>query len=110
MDKGLNREVSDALKGAASEVVTRASTLAPRRSGRLAGSLRPFAAGLKAGVRSPLPYANVVHWGGTIRPKGAPVHFRRRPFIEKAAEERADRVLEKVADNIEALATRHGWH
>jgi phage gpG-like protein len=105
-----NRELSKELKQALLPIVASAKAATPQRSGRLAASLRPFAAGLKVGVRSGLPYANVVHWGGTIEPRGVPIAFPRTEFITRAVDERDDRIVDDMGDAIEQAARRHGWH
>jgi hypothetical protein len=86
--KALQRE----LKEAVGRVSIEAAATAPRKTGTLARSYRPFTRGNIAGVRSPLPYAGVIEFGGTITPKGAPVLIRR------------------FGDAIEQAARRAGWN
>lgn len=105
-----NRELSGELKRALLPIVAVARADAPQRTGRLAASIKPFASGLRVGVRSALPYANVVHWGGTIEPKGVPITFPRRAFIWDAIEERDDRIVDDLGDAVEDAARRCGWH
>ena len=103
------RALQGGLKDAASVVATEAAAHAPRRSGALAKSIRPYAAGNKAGVRSRLPYAGVVHWGGTIKPRGVPIKFERRPFIAEAVDRKQDAIVARVAVALDAAVRRAGW-
>lgn len=128
IDKGLGRELNKGLREAVRPVVREAAVLAPRKTGALAASLRPYAAGASVGVRSRLPYANVIHWGGTTgkghsQSRAGSVVLRRRshsladgrtiegynPFIWKAAARNMDRFIDDLGDAIEGMAGRHGW-
>ena len=72
--KQLDNEVDKRLRGElreiAADVAAEAAVLAPRRTGALAASYKPFVTQRGAGVRSRLPYAPVIEYGGTIRPQG----------------------------------------
>jgi hypothetical protein len=59
------KEVTAALKIGAAEVTARARELAPKKSGKMAASLRPFATQRSAGVRSNHPGAGVQDWATT---------------------------------------------
>lgn len=64
-------------------VGARAVALAPKVSGRLAGSMRPSSAKASATVRfgsSSIPYAGVIHWGW------AGHNIAANPFASTAAE------------------------
>lgn len=65
---------------AAKIVAARAQTVAPRRTGRLAGSVRARAGAEGRGtITSPLIYAVPIHWG-------RPAHnIAANPFISRAA-------------------------
>lgn len=114
IDASLAREMRDSLKDAAGIVSRQATIQAPRRTGKLAASIRPSTAGARAVIRSPVPYGNVIHWGGTTgrghtaTTPGA-TRIRANPFIKRAAEAKAPEALERIADNLEALARRHGF-
>jgi phage gpG-like protein len=112
--RNTDREAAKALraelKAVAASVATEAASLAPRRTGRLAASIRPYATGNRAGVRSSLPYAGVVHWGGTIRPKGTPITFPARPFIADAMDRKADEAATQIAAVLDGAIRRAGWH
>lgn len=101
----------------AGQIVVEASRgLTPRRSGRLAAATRATTSGDKLIIRNPLPYANVIHWGGTTGPghqrgpgKGA-VRVKGSYFGSRAIDEKADLVLDRIGEGIVNLAGRHGWH
>lgn len=111
IDRALPKELTKALKTAAEEVLPTARALAPRRSGRLAASLRASGAGTKASIRSSLPYANAVHWGtGVRRGKAGPHNIAPKKFVVRAIDLNRDAVVDTLGDAIEDLARRHGWH
>jgi hypothetical protein len=60
-------------------VVARATGTAPRRTGRLAASVRAGRLASGVAVRSRLPYANPIHWGWPARGIAA------QPFLSTAA-------------------------
>lgn len=109
VDRDAGREVQGAIKGAVDRVAQEAASTAPRRTGALAASYRAFTRGNVAGVRSRLVYAPVLEYGGTIKPRGAPITFPRRLIVTKAAEREADRVAGEIANEFERIADRHGW-
>lgn len=104
------KEIRVVLKDAAQIVAAAARADAPRRTGRLADSIRATTSGSKGVVRSPLPYANVQHWGGTIAPKGTQIRIKATEFITKNLERHADRVVDAIGDGIERAAQKNGWH
>lgn len=67
---------------AAKSVATQARFMAPKRSGKLAASIRGTAS-QKAGVvkagRKSIPYANPIHWGWAKR------NIRKNEFVSNAA-------------------------
>lgn len=111
--RGLSKDAPKALnaafKDAAQPIVARSRQLAPRRSGRLAASIRAGTRGDRLFIRSPLPYAGVLHWGGTVNPKGTPITFRRTEFITRAVAENQDRLISGLGDAIDGVARKHGW-
>jgi hypothetical protein len=107
MSRTAPRELNAALRLAvAADVVPAARVLAPRRTGRLADSLRPYTSGNRAGVRSRLPYANPIHWGW---PKH---HIKASEFVLKAmaADGVATKLEHRVADGIIDTAKKSGFH
>lgn len=110
LDPLIDRELRDSIREAADKVAVTAGALAPRQSGALAHSIRPFVSGAKASVGSTLPYAGVVEWGGTIRPRGVPITFKPAGMVGRAVEDHADQVVGDIWDGIERAAHRAGWH
>lgn len=111
MDKELGKELTRELKAAAEVVLPAARALTPKRSGKLAGSLRAAAAGNKASIRSSVVYANAVHWGtGVRRGKPGPHNIAPRKFVVHAVDANQDRIVEAMGDALEKFADRHGWH
>jgi phage gpG-like protein len=104
------KEVRGVLKHSAEIVAATARARAPRRTGRLAASIRATTAGNRAVVRSPLPYAAVHEFGGTIRPRGAPIRIRRSEMVTGALERNRDRIANALLDGLDDVARRHGWH
>jgi hypothetical protein len=105
VDKELRQEMRDAVV----KVAAQAALLAPRRTGALARSYRPFVTQRSAGIRSALPYAPVVEYGGEISPRGTPIRFARRLPVTTAAEQYADRLVDEFGDAVERAADRTGW-
>lgn len=128
ISKDANREALKAIRLAAEPVRRDAARRAPRsakvpagrktvtgRASRLhlADSLKVSVAKGRVSIRSPLAHAKVVHWGGRHpvfgnREKWVPV--RPNPFIARAAEANADRMLDDLADATERLILRHGFN
>jgi phage gpG-like protein len=102
-------ELAESIEEAAGKVATTAGALAPRDSGALAHSIRPYVSGARASIGSTLPYAGVVHWGGTIRPRGVPITFPATEFISRAVEDHAGELVEDIADGVDRAARRAGW-
>ena len=109
LDPLIDRELRDAIKEAADKVAVTAGALAPRDSGALAHSIRPYVSGARASIGSTLPYAGVVHWGGTIRPRGVPITFPRTEFISRAVDDHTDQIVEDIADGVDRAARSAGW-
>ena len=108
VEKLLRGDIKQIAAGVAGEAQTRARSFA--RTGRYARSIRPYVSGLKAQVGSRLPQAGVLHWGGTIHPRGVPITFPARPVVSEALDLRTDRIVDQMGDAIEQAARRVGWH
>lgn len=104
------REVTRALKGGAKVTATAARPFVRSRSGKLAGSYRAGAAGNTAFVRSRLPYAAIQEFGGTIRPKGAPITIRPQKAVTRALASKEDTIVQKVSDALDQVFRAAGWH
>lgn len=110
LDRGALDNVRETLKDAAGIAAETARLLAPGRTGALAESYRAFTRGNVAGVRSPLPYAGVIEYGGTISPRGVPILIQRQAPITRAIERERDAIVERLGDGIEEAARRAGFH
>jgi hypothetical protein len=104
-----NRVINQELRKAVVPIAAEARVLAPKRSGKMAASTRPYATGSKVGVRSFHPGAGVVHWGGTISPRGFPITFSRTEFITRAVRGREAAIAKDISDSLQAAARRVGW-
>jgi hypothetical protein len=109
LEPEVDKELRKELRQAVAIVAARAASLAPRQSGTLARSYRPFVTQRSAGIRSSLPYAPVVEYGGEISPRGTPIRFARRLPVTTAAEQYADRLVDEFGDAVERAADRTGW-
>jgi hypothetical protein len=113
IDRTLPREVTKAERAAAAPIAAAARQLAPRRSGALVASIRPFANARQVGVSASVPYAGWIHWGGTISPRG--VSMRRTgtsagaKFVVKAADRQMNRFEWGLGQAIESVARRNGF-
>lgn len=115
-DKESLKALRQGLKDAGDIVAERARQRAPRRSGALARSIRVSARGNTISIRSNLPYANVIHWGGSVgrghRPGSAwsgSTNIRPSLFISRALDESEDRVMASVEQAMDTALTRAGW-
>lgn len=90
-----------ALNGkAAAVVIDSAVPHTPRRSGKLAGSIRAGAtnrAGIVRAGKASVPYAGVIHWGWPRR------HIKARPWIADAASATEDRWTDVYLAGMEDL-------
>lgn len=103
------KEIQRVIKGAAEIVAREAATLAPRKTGRLAESIRGTTSGDKGIVRSPLPYAPVHEYGGSISPRGTKIQIRESGFVRRAIENKQDAIVDALGDGLEDAARRNGW-
>jgi hypothetical protein len=109
LDPDVRREVTKALKEGADVVARATGPLAARRTGKLAGSFKPGASQMQAYVRSRLPYAGVLEYGGVIKPKGAPVTITAHPAATLALKRNEEKIVDHIGDAIERVASKHGW-
>jgi len=104
------REVTRSLKEGATIVARAAGPLAARGStGTLAGGFRASASQMRASVRNRVPYAGVHEFGGTIKPRGAPITIRATPAATRALEANEERIVDAIGDAVMDAATRLGW-
>jgi phage gpG-like protein len=109
MEPAVGKELRAVIKSAAHFVAEEARILAPRKTGKLAASIRATTSGDRGVVRSPLPYAGVQEYGGTIRPSGVPIHIKRHEFVARALDRQRDKVVDALGDGIERAARHNGW-
>ena len=100
LPKEYRKELATIHKKAVKPVVETAKTIAPRRSGDLAGSIRALGSqtsGRAAVGKKSVPYAGVIHYGW-------PAHnIRAQPFLTEALERRQNKVLEIWVKNQDRL-------
>jgi phage gpG-like protein len=108
-NKDALREVQKVVKRGAEIIAQDSRTLAPRRSGKLAASIRAGTSGSKGIVRSKLPYAKVHEWGGTIRPRGADIKIKKSEFVGRALERKESAVRRELERGFADVARRNGW-
>lgn len=99
--------VSD-LKGAfrkiGQNVVTDAQSLAPKRSGALAASIKASNTKNKSIVRAGsarVPYAGVIHWGGYN-------NIESHPFLTDAVTRQESKSVEIMDDELASLIRKYG--
>jgi hypothetical protein len=109
LEPEVDKELRKELRQAVLIVAARAAQLAPKQSGALARSYRPFVTQTMAGIRSSLPYAPVIEYGGSIEPRGTPIRFARREPVTTAVEQYANRLVDEFGDAVERAADRTGW-
>lgn len=110
VDKQLRKDTVKALREAAKPVLADARQHTPVRTGALASSLRISVTGRGASIGSRLPQAPVHEFGGTIRPKGAPITIARREMVTGAVARHATRIEEAVVRAFDLVARRNGFH
>jgi hypothetical protein len=98
------------LKGIGARIAAEARSAAPTRTGAYARSIRPYVTAKGITVGSRLPQAGVLHWGGTIRPRGVDITIRARPVISEAVDRNTDRIVDSMGDAVEDAARNAGWH
>lgn len=92
-------DLKDANARAAAIVASAAAGMAPRRTGRLAASIRGTRAAARARVvagRVSVPYAAPIHWGWPAR------HIKANPFLSDAARATEPQWLPQYLKDVEA--------
>lgn len=112
----VDKQLRADLKQDAQPILERGRQLVPRRSGRLARSLRISVQQRGVAITSTLPYANVIHWGGTTGrghmsgvPFSGSVFVEPSLFLSRALEENEKRVVRDMARSVDRAAVRAGW-
>ena len=109
--KGMQADLKGAYRTAARAVEVQAKMEAPRRSGRLAGSIKAkgttTGATIVAGGLKAVPYAGPIHYGWPSRPnkskgwRGGPI--KANPFLTRAAAGSIDIVRDVLADELQRV-------
>lgn len=113
VDATLPRELNQRLKKSAEPVRALASSKAPKRTGRLAGSIKVRTRGSRVYLSSSLPYAKVVHFGMRHPLFGMKTSWYSnpaRPFLRDAVAAKAGDIQRDVADTVEDLMRSAGFH
>lgn len=101
-NKELKKALREANKEAAAEVARYAkSTTTPKRTGRLANSVKPGASQREGYVKAGsarVPYAGVIHFGWRAR------NIRPRPFLYNAADKRRRQVVKAYRKQLDRIA------
>lgn len=100
LDKELVKEVKALNRKAAETVSIAAQAFVPRRSGRLARSIRPGATTFSGIVRAGgngVPYGPPIHWGWYRR------HIKPQPFLYEALDSRRGEVEETYKRQLASL-------
>lgn len=112
--KGMQADLKGAYRQAARVVEVAAKMEAPRRSGRLAGSIKAkgttTGASIVAGGLKSVPYAGPIHYGWPSRPnrsrgwRGGPI--KANPFLTRAANDSVDVVRELLEQELQRVLDR----
>lgn len=112
--KGMQGELKTAYRTAARVVEIAAKGEAPKRSGRLAGTIKAkgttTGAAVTAGGTKRVPYAGPIHWGWPSRPnrprgwRGGPISANK--FMVRAAMDSRDVVKEVLEDELNKVLKR----
>lgn len=97
-DREVTKAVTEANKAAAQIVVDDAKPYAPRRSGRLANSVKAVNSArysaVRAGTGKTVPYAGPIHYGWPAR------GIRPRPFLTVGIAKKSDEIRTKYEDGL----------
>lgn len=108
VDEALPKEMRSNLKAVADRVASKAAGRVPRRSGKLASSIRGLASQKSASIAegtARVPYAGSFEFGGW--PKGRP-YLKEGRVLFPTAQESEDEVVEAVTEAIEGLIRKAG--
>lgn len=107
VDKEAVKELRITIRDASRIVAKEASTLAPSRTGALAGAYRGTTSGTKGIVRNRLLYSRFIEFG--FHPGGGSRLVPGQEPIGRALENREQDVIEALGDGIDKAAKRSGW-
>lgn len=109
LEPEVDRELRKDLKAAGEKVARDARSRAPKVTGEYARSIRVYVTAKGVAIGSNLPQSKVLHWGGTIRPRGVPITFRPRPVVQDAVDRRENEIVEDLGDAVDRAARKVGW-
>lgn len=97
-------DLQDVFGRIATDVAGDARSLAPKRSGALAGSVKPGRRKLAATITAggSVPYAGPINFGWASR------NIRPSLFMQRAADTKADASAEQIAAEMQRLIDQHG--
>jgi hypothetical protein len=111
LEPAVEKELRQDLKAAAGRVAAagQAGARSFSRTGAYARSIRPYVTAKGVSVGSRLPQAGVLHFGGTIRPRGVPITFKPRPVVSEALDRQTNEIVDAFGDAVERAARKAGW-
>lgn len=116
IDQKLPVELGHMMERAAVPVVAAARSRAPHRSGALSRSLKVTAQSSAVSIRSALPYANVIHWGGTTGRGHRPgvggsgsVTIKANRFIWDVGEARMEDFAQRLVVELDRFFGHYGF-
>jgi phage gpG-like protein len=112
LEPDVAKRLQQDIKQAAGKVAASASSAAQSfaQTGKYARSIKPYVTAKGASVGSRLPQAGVLHYGGTISPRGVPITFPARPVVSTALDQQTDQIIDELGDAVEQAAKHAGWH
>lgn len=106
--EAMGEEIADVADTSVSKI--HGSSDEPYATGKTRGSLRKVQEGeSKFSLTSDEPQAGVWNWGGTIQPRGVPIHIPRTEFVTGPVEALGADIDERIADDFDNIAHRHGF-
>lgn len=104
------RELARAIREAGKPALAEARRRAPRRSGRLAASLRIQTRGTSGSIVSRAPYGAGAEWGRRGRWRGFTRNWGSPPrYAWPAIEAKQEEIAEIIFRELRAIVTAHGW-
>lgn len=109
IDRQLRNDSLKHLRVMAGKVRERARANAPKRTGKLAGSLRYSVSNRGAKVVSTHPAAAVHEYGRTISPRGVPIEIKRSFMVGRALAADREDIEQQLGDLLDGIARRNGF-
>lgn len=113
IDKGLAKELTSHVRTIAREVRDDARAKLRERSenpqNRIEKTIKHSVTAKGASIYSDHPGAPVQEFGGTIKPKGAPIEIKGKRYMQDAVEDNTKDVEEKLGDTLDVLARFNGF-